>query len=585
MMEFKRTHENGTLRTEHEGLEVQLLGWVSRKRNFGSIVFVDLRDRSGIVQIVFNETDHPEVNKIKSEYLLSVQGQVALRKDPNPKLDTGNIEILVSNYTIINESKVPPILVQDETDALEDTRLKFRYLDLRRPKMQAKLFKRAKIVSEIRRFLDDHGFIDVETPMLTKSTPEGSREYLVPSRVHPGEFYALAQSPQIFKQLLMISGFERYYQVARCFRDEDLRADRQLDFTQIDIETSFLNEEEFQTLMEAMMVQLFKNVMNIDLAVPFRRIPFTQALNDYGCDKPDTRFECLLKECTAIFKQTEFGLFKDAECIKAIVLENGANNTRKELDGYNELVKKYGMKGVVTFKYQNNALSGSAVKFLNESEIQNLIAKLNLKENDLVCICAGSWEPVCNALGALRVHFAQKYNWIPKDVFNFLWVTEFPMFELDAETGQLVARHHPFTRPAIQSAKQLEGTIDDLLKLKAIAYDLVLNGSEVAGGSMRIYDGAIQKKFFEIIGFSEEEINNRFGFFIDAFNYGTPPHGGMAFGLDRFVMILTQSDSIRDVIAFPKIASARDPLTNAPTAVSKKQLDELHLLINKKNEL
>lgn len=578
---MNRTHTCGELNQSNINQQVCLVGWVAKKRNFGSIIFVDLRDREGITQVVFDEQAHPLASQLKSEYLIEVTGKVILRKDSNPKLATGEIEIEVESFKIINEAKTPPILVQDDTDALEETRLKYRYLDLRRPIMQKRLFTRAKVVSSMRNFLESQGFIDVETPMLTKSTPEGSREYLVPSRVHEGEFYALAQSPQIFKQLLMISGFERYYQVARCFRDEDLRADRQLDFTQVDIETSFLEEEEFQTIIEQMMVQLFKDVFNKELSVPFRRISFDQALNVYGSDKPDTRFECYLHELTSLLKETEFAAFKTAQSIKAIVVKQGASATRKEIDGYTDLVKKYGVSSLVTFKYANGELSGSALKFFSDDQKQALIKELELIENDLVCITFGEWEPVCNSLGALRVFMAEKYGWIKPGLINFAWVVDFPMFELDSETGKIVARHHPFTRPKISSIDDLNQDIEGLLSLKAVAYDLVLNGSEVAGGSMRIYDGEIQKKFFEIIGFTQDEIQSRFGFFIDAFNYGTPPHGGIAFGLDRFVMMLTESDSIRDVIAFPKIASARDPLTNAPSFATEKQLNELHLEIKK----
>ncbi len=448
--------------------------------------------------------------------------------------------------------------------------------------MQERLMKRHQIVKAMRDYLDQEGFIDIETPMLTKSTPEGSREYLVPSRVHPGEFYALAQSPQIFKQLLMIAGFERYYQVARCFRDEDLRADRQLDFTQVDIEASFLDEEEFQTLIEGMMVHLFKTVFQQDLPVPFERIPFKQALNQYGSDKPDTRFDLFLEDLAAVFKDSEFMVFKrvlemDKGAIKGLVVPQMASSTRKEIDGYTNIVKKYGAQGLVTFKYQDNQLEGSALKFLSEKEQEALIATLKPNDQDLICIVASEWETACTAPAALRLHFPNKLELNEKGVFKFAWVTEFPMFE--ESEGRLVARHHPFTRPRVNKPEDLE---HNPLDINAVAYDLVLNGFEVAGGSMRIYDGAMQAKLFEMIGFTPEQIKSRFGFFIDAFNYGTPPHGGIAFGLDRLVMVLVEADSIRDVIAFPKNASARDPLTMAPSPVSQQQLDELHLEIVEK---
>ncbi len=577
---MKRTHNNNQLRKEDINQEVTLVGWIAKRRNFGSIVFIDLRDRYGLTQLVVNEEKLPEVSKLKNEDLIEVVGKVVLRQQANPKLATGEIEVEVKSFDVINHAKQPPLLIQDETDALEETRMKYRYLDLRRPIMQQRLIKRHKIVKAMRDFLDDHEFIDVETPMLTKSTPEGSREYLVPSRVHPGEFYALAQSPQIFKQLLMIAGFERYYQVARCFRDEDLRADRQLDFTQVDIEVSFLDEEEFQSLIEQMMVKVFKEVLDLELKVPFQRIPFDLALNQYGSDKPDTRFELYLQDVKTIFKDSEFMVFKNAmdekSAIKALVVPNQADSTRREIDGYTDLVKKYGAKGLVTLKYQNQSLEGSAVKFFSETEIQALIETLALKEDDLVCIVASEWEIACNALGALRLFFRDKLDLVKETSFNFAWVTEFPMFE-EAD-DRLVARHHPFTRPRINSLEELD---ENPLAIKAIAYDLVLNGFEVAGGSMRIYDGAMQAKLFEVIGFTPEQIKKRFGFFIDAFDYGTPPHGGIAFGLDRLAMILTGGASIRDVIAFPKNASARDPLTMAPTPVTEDQLDELHLKIKK----
>ena len=581
---MKRTHNNGQLRIENVNEEVSLLGWVSKKRNFGSIIFVDLRDRYGITQVVFDESEFPQANELRSEFLIEVSGKVVERKDYNPKLATGEIEVLVSEFKLINKSKQTPLLIQDNTDALEETRMKYRYLDLRRPIMQERLVKRAKIVRAMHHYLDSKDFIEVETPMLTKSTPEGSREYLVPSRVHPGEFYALAQSPQIFKQMLMISGFERYYQIARCFRDEDLRADRQLDFTQVDIETSFLNETEFQTIIEEMVHHVFKEVMDMDIHIPFERIPFDKAMNLYGSDKPDTRFDILLHDLVDIFQESTFKVFQDAlslknGTIKAIVLQNGASSTRKDIDSFTDVIKKNGGTGLVALKYQESQLSGSALKFFSDQEIEQLVSTLNLVENDLVCIVSGPWEKSCNALGTLRTHFRDKFLEIDKNLFNFAWVTEFPMFELDEENNKIVARHHPFTRPDITDISELYGDTESLLEIKAIAYDLVLNGFEVAGGSMRIYDGEMQSRFFEIIGFTPEQIKTRFGFFIDAFNYGTPPHGGIAFGLDRFAMILAYGETIRDVIAFPKNSAARDPLTMAPSPVDEKQLKELHLEI------
>lgn len=579
---MNRTHTNGEFRLNHIGKTVTVIGWVAKRRNFGSIVFMDLRDRTGIVQCVFNEELTEKVKDVRSEFILEVTGVVVERKDKNPKLPTGDIEIIVSDVTIINTSAATPIIVADETDALEDTRLRYRYLDLRRPLMQKKLMQRHAITKAMRNFLDDEGFIEVETPMLTKSTPEGSREYLVPSRVHAGEFYALAQSPQIFKQLLMVAGFERYYQVARCFRDEDLRADRQLDFTQVDIEASFLTEVEFQTILESMMVKVFKEVMHRDLPVPFRRIPFDEAMNRYGVDKPDIRFALELNDVTSLFEASEFKVFSSVieqkGSIKALVINDYALITRKEIDALTDLAKKYGAKGLVVVKMVGGLIEGPAAKFLSETEKAVLIERLSLKDNDLVLMVADEWEKACVAAGALRTYFRDALKLVSDDQFEFAWVVDFPLFEYDREEDRLIARHHPFTRPKAEDAHLLES---DPLSVKACAYDLVLNGFEVAGGSLRIYDQQMQSKLFSLIGFSDEQIEKRFGFFVDAFKYGTPPHGGIAFGLDRLAMILTHSESLRDVIAFPKNASARCPLTDAPTPVEDKQLTELHLTIVK----
>lgn len=579
---MNRTHTNGEFRLEHIGKTVTVLGWVAKRRNFGSIVFMDLRDRTGIVQCVFNEELTDKVKDVRSEYILEVVGTVVERKDKNLKLPTGEVEIIARDVTIINTSAATPIIVADETDALEDTRLRYRYLDLRRPLMQKKLMQRHAITKTMRNFLDDEGFIEVETPMLTKSTPEGSREYLVPSRVHTGEFYALAQSPQIFKQLLMIAGFERYYQVARCFRDEDLRADRQLDFTQVDIEASFLSEVELQTILETMMVNVFKEVMHRDLPVPFRRIPFDEAMNRYGVDKPDIRFGLELSDVTTLFEKSEFKVFSSVieqkGNIKALVINEYASINRKEIDTLTDLAKKYGAKGLVVVKLVNGVIEGPASKFLSEAEKTELMAFLKLKENDLVLMVADAWEKACVAAGVLRTYFRDVLKLVSEDQFEFAWVVDFPLFEYDSEEDRLIARHHPFTRPKAEDAHMLDS---NPLAVKACAYDLVLNGFEVAGGSLRIYDQQMQAKLFSLIGFSDEQIEKRFGFFVDAFKYGTPPHGGIAFGLDRLAMILTQSESLRDVIAFPKNASARCPLTDAPTSVEEKQLEELHLSIVK----
>lgn len=580
---MNRTHNCGELRENHINQEVSLLGWVAKRRNFGSIVFIDLRDRYGITQIVADEELSKNIKDLRSEFLIEVKGRVSKRKDANDKLATGQIEVIATEVKIINRAELPPILVQDDTDALEDTRLKYRYLDLRRPVMQEKLIKRAKIVKSIRNYLDALDFIDIETPMLTKSTPEGSREYLVPSRVHPGEFYALAQSPQIFKQMLMVAGLERYYQIARCFRDEDLRADRQLDFTQVDIETSFLSQAEFLEMMEGLIVKVMDEVLGLKVQTPFLQLTYHEAMNRYGSDKPDNRFGLELTDVSEIFKQSEFKVFQSAleikdGAIKALVLNDGAEFTRKQSDALIELAKKNGAKGMVVLKYINDAIEGSAAKFISESESKALVKVLNLKHNDLICITADQWEVAANALGAVRLNLRDQLNLTSKSDFSYLWVTDFPMFEYDEKENRYVAKHHPFTRPKDEDVHLLK---TDPTKALSCGYDIVLNGYEIGGGSLRIYDPEVQKQIFEIVGFTDEEIEKRFGFFIDAFKYGTPPHGGIALGLDRFAMVLTQSDSLRDVIAFPKNASARCPLTDAPTAVVDKQLDELKISINR----
>lgn len=579
---MNRTHHNGDLRLENVNEHVELVGWVAKKRNFGQLVFIDLRDRSGICQLVFDESMSEALKDVRNEYVLSVSGTVLQRKDANPDLKTGEIEVKVEKFEIINKAKTTPLIIADETDALEDTRLQYRYLDLRRPVMQNKLIMRHKITRSMREYLDNNDFIEIETPMLGKSTPEGARDYLVPSRVHPGSFYALPQSPQLYKQLLMIAGFERYYQFARCFRDEDLRADRQTDFTQVDIETSFLSEVEIQTMMEEMMVKLMKEVKGIDIQAPFLRLSYEEAMNRYGSDKPDNRFGYELQDITEIFKNSEFKVFKDCidngGVIKTIVIDNFSSITRKEIDKYTELAKKNGAKGLVVLKAQDNELTGSARKFLSEDEVKALYDTLSLKDKDVLFIVSDQWTKTCNVLGALRNEIGYKLGLKKKDEFSFLWVTDFPMFEWSEEQQRYVACHHPFTQPKEEDIPLLDS---DIAKVKANAYDIILNGYELGGGSLRIYDNDLQEKIFEILGMSEEEIHNKFGFFIDAFQYGTPPHGGLAFGLDRIAMILSESDSIRDVIAFPKNANAKCPMSKAPTPVDPAQLEELHIEIKK----
>ncbi|MDE6476349.1 MAG: aspartate--tRNA ligase [Erysipelotrichaceae bacterium] len=580
---MKRTHTNGSLRIQNVNEKVQLIGWVAKRRNFGSLVFIDLRDRTGITQLVFDETIADQITHVRNEYILSVEGIVKERKDKNAKLATGDIEIKVEKVEIINHAETTPLIIADETDALEDTRLKYRYLDLRRPIMQKNLMQRAKITRAMREYLDNDGYIEIETPILAKSTPEGARDYLVPSRMHPGSFYALPQSPQQFKQLLMIAGFEKYYQVARCFRDEDLRADRQLDFTQLDIETSFLEEEEIQTMMEGLLAHVTQEAIGQKIVTPFPRITYQEAMDRYGSDKPDNRFGLELQDITSLFTKSEFKVFQDClnkkGVIKALVIPNQAQMTRKEIDKLTDLAKKNGAKGLVTLKYMNEQLEGSPVKFFSSEEQQALIQTLQVKEQDLILIVSDMWHIACEVLGSLRNYFGTLLGYKKKDEFSFLWVVDFPMFEYSEEDKRYYAKHHPFTRPKKEDEHYLK---EDPSKVRACAYDIVLNGYELGGGSLRIYEGEMQSTIFHILGYSQEEVQDRFGFFIDAFQYGTPPHGGIALGLDRVAMILTGSDSIRDVIAFPKNANAKCPMSDAPTPVDQTQLEELSIQIVEK---
>lgn len=578
---MERTHYNGTLTLDDVNKKVVLVGWVSKKRNLGSIVFIDLRDRSGIIQVMVDPLKI-DVHDIRNEYVLQVYGTVSKKEVVNQSLKTGAIEVIADKVVVINTAETTPMIIADETDALEDTRLKYRYLDLRRPILQKNLMVRAKIVAATHEYLDAHDFIEVETPILTLSTPEGARDYLVPSRVHPGHFYALPQSPQIFKQLLMVGGMERYYQIARCFRDEDLRADRQPDFTQIDIETSFLDQEQFLTLMEGCLANIFKKVKNIDLELPLRRMEYDTAINVYGSDKPDTRFGLLLNDVHDIFLNSEFNGFH-VPYIKAIVVPNIASDTsRKNIDELQSIARKFSLKGVTTLKYNDGQLAGSFIKYMSEDEQSNLINKLQLKENDLVIIAASeSQHHACFGLGAIRSYYGKKLNLIPPHSFDLLWVVHWPMFEWDENENRYMANHHPFTRPCDEDLAYLES---DPSKVYAYAYDIVINGYEAGGGSLRIYDQKVQQKVFEIIGLSKEDIKRKFGFFIDAFQYGTPPHGGLAFGLDRLAMILNETENIRDVIAFPKNLSAVCPMSKAPGIVEEKQLDELSLKITKMEE-
>lgn len=569
---MERTCYNASLSINDVGREVTLLGWVSKRRNLGSLLFIDLRDRSGIIQVTVK--DDVKVPDVRNEYVIEVKGRVAKKDVANPKLKTGEIEIIASAITIINEAATTPLIIDDDTDALEDVRLKYRYLDLRRPLMQEKLKVRAKIVRAAHEFLDDNDFIEVETPILTLSTPEGARDYVVPSRIHHGSFYALPQSPQLFKQLLMIGGLERYYQIARCFRDEDLRADRQPDFTQIDIETSFLDETQILTLMEGLLKKIFKDVINYDLKLPLRRLSYDEALNRFGSDKPDTRFGLELKDVKDIVSKTSFPLFNSSAYSKAIVIPNIAESTsRKNIDELQLEAKKFRLSSFIVLKVKDEHLEGSAAKFFAEEDGRALIQSLSAKHNDVIIIaCSNSLANVCFGLGALRSRYARELGLIKPNTYDLLWVVDFPLFEKDQDSGKLSPLHHPFTRPTAATAEWLSS---DPARVHASAYDIVINGYEAGGGSLRIYDQKMQKTIFEVLGFSQEDIKNKFGFFIDAFKYGTPPHGGIAFGLDRLTMILSGTDNIRDVIAFPKNLRASCPMTDAPSKIDQAQLDEL----------
>lgn len=573
-----RTHTCGELRASDVNKEVTLIGWVGKKRNLGSLVFIDLRDHFGYTQIIAEEANFDCLKNIKNEYIIQVSGIVQLRNNKNPKLETGEIEVVANKINIVNTANLTPFIIADDTDALEDTRLKYRYLDLRRPIMQNYLMTRAKITRSLREYFDSYDFTEIETPILTLSTPEGARDYLVPSRTRKGSFFALPQSPQLFKQLLMIGGMERYYQIARCFRDEDLRADRQPDFTQVDIEMSFMNQDEILTLLENAIKKVFKDVKNLDIETPFRRIPWKIAMGKYGSDKPDTRFDMCLHDIKEDLKDIEFTAFKEAQDIRCIVVKNVASVTsRKVMDSLNDISKKYGIKQVTVLKYLNNEIEGSFTKFLNDGMKQNLINHLDLENDDIIIIAAGEFNKVCFALGALRTHYAKTLNLIKPNTFDFLWVVDFPLFD-KLDDGSYTSEHHPFTRPREEDYPLLDTAPEKVL---SAAYDIVINGYEAGGGSLRIYDQEMQKKIFNILGFTDEDIKRKFGFFVDAFQYGTPPHGGAAFGLDRLTMIISGTDNIRDVIAFPKNLNAVCPMSNAPCPVDEQQLIDLGIEVRK----
>lgn len=571
---MERSCYNNELSLDNVSQKVKLVGWVAKKRNLGSLMFIDLRDRSGIVQLTVNEG--VEVPDIRNEYVIYVEGEVAKKEVPNKKLKTGDIEVIVSKIEVLSRAKPTPMIIADETDALEDLRLKYRYLDLRRPCLQNNLIKRAKIVSIAHEYFDKNGFIEVETPCLTLSTPEGARDYIVPSRITHGAFYALPQSPQLFKQLLMIGGMERYYQIARCFRDEDLRQDRQPEFTQIDLEMSFLDQDQILTIMEGFLKKVFKEVINVDIKLPLRRLPYAIAVDKYGSDKPDTRFDLFLEDAN-ILKDSEFNAYKDAECIKALLIPGVASSTsRKVIDRLNIEVKKFGFGGVGVFKINESGIESSLAKFFKEETLAKFVKNVNAKAGDIILVLAGRHDQVCFTLGALRSQYARELGLIKPNTYDLLWVVDFPLFEKDIHDGSYKALHHPFTRPTPETAKYLD---NDPSKVLSAAYDIVINGYEAGGGSLRIYDQDMQNKVFNILGFSNEDIIRKFGYFVKAFEYGTPPHGGIAFGLERLSMIICGTDNIRDVIAFPKNLRAACPMSSAPQRVDEDQLKDLGIKI------
>lgn len=578
---MKRSMYAGRVRKEHVGQEVTLKGWVARRRDLGGLIFIDLRDREGIMQLVINpETVAAEVmataESLRSEYVLEVTGKVAAREQANDKLATGSVELHVESLTVLNTAKTTPFEIKDGIEVNDDTRLRYRYLDLRRPEMLENFKLRAKVTHSIRNYLDGLEFLDVETPFLSKSTPEGARDYLVPSRVHQGHFYALPQSPQITKQLLMNAGFDRYYQIVKCFRDEDLRGDRQPEFTQVDLETSFLSDQEIQDITEGLIARVMKETKGIDVSLPFPRMKYDDAMAFYGVDKPDTRFEMLLQDLTELVKGVDFKVFSEAPAVKAIVVKNAADKySRKDIDKLTEQAKQHGAKGLAWVKVADGELTGPVAKFLTDLTSQ-LTEALQLENNDLVLFVADTLEVANAALGALRVRLAKELDLIAPDTFNYLWVVDWPMFEWSEEEERYMSAHHPFTLPQKDSEQELEG---DLSKVRAVAYDIVLNGYELGGGSLRINQKDLQERMFKALGFSAQEATEQFGFLLEAMDYGFPPHGGLALGLDRFVMLLAGEENIREVIAFPKNNKASDPMTQAPSPVSIAQLEELSLQV------
>ena len=587
-MDFNiRTHNCGELREKNIGENVVLNGWVDRRRDLGGLIFIWIRDRYGITQVVFepdlNKESYEFAKKLRNEFVISVEGNVRKRPDDaiNDELSTGKIDVLANKLIILNEAETPPFAVKNDTDAFEDLRLKYRYLDLRRTVLQKVLLLRHKMYQFVRKYFDENGFVEIETPVLMKSTPEGARDYLVPSRIHKGKFYALPQSPQQYKQLLMVSGFDRYFQIVKCFRDEDLRADRQPEFTQIDVEMSFINREQVFNVVEGLMELLFKQVWGIDLPLPITRLTYDEALTRYGIDKPDLRFGMELQNLNEVFGKSEFKVFSDVVnskgIISGLVAKQCASFGRSQLDGLTNFVKNLGAKGLVWFKVTEDGVDSPTAKFLNDNEIKNLKVNLNAESNDLILVLAGEKNSTLNQMGSLRLEMAKRLELVkPETPPSLLWVTDFPLFEWDKETKRFYAMHHPFTSPKTDEVDLLE---KDPGKVKAQAYDLVLNGNEIAGGSIRIYNSNLQSRMFKALGISDEEAQQKFGFLMNAFKYGAPPHGGIAFGFDRMVMLFAGVESIRDTIAFPKTASAMSLMDECPSEVSEEQLKELRIKI------
>ncbi len=583
MKGLRRTHYCGDLRETDAGKETVVCGWVQRQRDLGGLIFIDLRDRTGIVQLAFDDATAREVFEkafaVRSEYVLMAKGEVRLRSSINPDLPTGRIEVAVTDLRVLGAAETPPFEISDDTDTKEELRLKYRYLDLRRPVLQRNLALRHRLAKVTRDYFDEQGFYEIETPMLIKSTPEGARDYLVPSRVHPGSFFALPQSPQLYKQLLMLSGFDRYMQIARCFRDEDLRADRQPEFTQIDLELSFTDEAEIQSIAEGYIARAFKEVLDVDVPLPLPRMTYTEAMETYGSDKPDTRFDMKIINISDLVENCGFGVFSGAVqkggSVRGITVKGGAEKlTRKEIDKLTEFVRGIGAGGLAFIRFVEDTPTCAFAKFLSEAEMQSILSRMGLEKGDVALFVADRNRVVLPTLGALRCEVARRLDRIPEGRFNFTWITEMPFFELEEETGKYLAMHHPFTAPLEECIPYLDSEPE---KVFARAYDLVLNGIELSSGSIRITDPELQKKMFEALGLSDEEAYQKFGFLTDAFRYGAPPHGGMGIGLDRLIMCMLDCGSLRDVVAFPKVSNSSELMSGAPAPVDQAQLDDLHI--------